>query len=100
MLGIIGTDGFTPSDHVNFPFSTIAVFSGVAALVNWVGDNRGGIEFVGFMSLNLAYCLFQKMEILPVTDLGMALHDFVNKDDKQAFYACVHQNLDVTQVIS
>jgi double-strand break repair protein MRE11 len=38
-----------------------------------------------------------KMEILPVTDLGMALHDFVNKDDKQAFYACVHQNLDVTQ---
>jgi double-strand break repair protein MRE11 len=52
------------------------------------------------MWLNLAYCLFQKMEILPVTDLGMALHDFVNKDDKQAFYACVHQNLDATQVIS
>jgi double-strand break repair protein MRE11 len=52
------------------------------------------------MRLNLACCLFQKMEILPVTDLGMALHDFVNKDDKQAFYACVHQNLDVTQVIS
>jgi hypothetical protein len=41
MLGIIGTDGFTPSDHAKFPFSTIAVFSGVAALVNLVGDNRG-----------------------------------------------------------
>jgi hypothetical protein len=41
MLGIIETGGFTPSDHVKFPFSTIAVFSGVAALVDWVGDNRG-----------------------------------------------------------
>ena len=40
------------------------------------------------------------MEILPVTDLGMALHDFVSKDDKQAFYSCVQLNLDDTQVTS
>ncbi|KAJ7535711.1 hypothetical protein O6H91_12G043300 [Diphasiastrum complanatum] len=38
-----------------------------------------------------------KMEILPVTDLGMALHDFVSKDDKQAFYSCVQHNLGETQ---
>lgn len=42
--------------------------------------------------------ILQKMEILPVTDLGMALHDFVSKDDKQAFYSCVQLNLDDTQV--
>ncbi|KAH9302823.1 hypothetical protein KI387_014406, partial [Taxus chinensis] len=34
-----------------------------------------------------------KMEILPVNDLDVALHEFVNKDDKLAFYSCVHHNL-------
>ncbi|OWM88684.1 hypothetical protein CDL15_Pgr002451 [Punica granatum] len=34
-----------------------------------------------------------KMEILPVNDLDNALHDFVNKDDKMAFFSCVRQNL-------
>ncbi|KAL3696516.1 hypothetical protein R1sor_010592 [Riccia sorocarpa] len=38
-----------------------------------------------------------KMEILPVNDLGEALHDFVNKDDKQAFHSCVQHNLDLTR---
>ncbi|KAF4384304.1 hypothetical protein F8388_004537, partial [Cannabis sativa] len=30
-----------------------------------------------------------KMEILPVNDLDVALHNFVNKDDKMAFYSCL-----------
>lgn len=38
------------------------------------------------------------MEILPVTELGEALHAFVNKDDKQAFHLCVQHNLDETRV--
>nr|XP_048332364.1 double-strand break repair protein MRE11 isoform X2 [Ziziphus jujuba var. spinosa] len=38
-----------------------------------------------------------KMEILPVNDLGIALHNFVNKDDKMAFYSCVQYNLQETQ---
>jgi hypothetical protein len=38
------------------------------------------------------------MEILPVNDLDVALHEFVNKDDKQAFYACVQHNLEETRV--
>ncbi|KAH7683431.1 DNA double-strand break repair protein Mre11 protein, partial [Dioscorea alata] len=38
-----------------------------------------------------------KMEILPVNDLDIALHDFVNKDDKMAFYSCVQYNLDETR---
>ncbi|OAE24635.1 hypothetical protein AXG93_4080s1150 [Marchantia polymorpha subsp. ruderalis] len=38
-----------------------------------------------------------KMEILPVTELGEALHAFVNKDDKQAFHLCVQHNLDETR---
>ncbi|KAG8043620.1 hypothetical protein GUJ93_ZPchr0458g22771 [Zizania palustris] len=38
-----------------------------------------------------------KMEILPVDDLDIALHDFVNKDDKMAFYACLKRNLDETR---
>ncbi|XP_048332366.2 double-strand break repair protein MRE11 isoform X2 [Ziziphus jujuba] len=38
-----------------------------------------------------------KMEILPVNDLGIALHNFVNKDDKMAFYSCVQYNLEETQ---
>lgn len=38
------------------------------------------------------------MEILPVNDLDIALQDFVNKDDKMAFYSCVQYNLDETRV--
>ncbi|XP_020521203.1 double-strand break repair protein MRE11 isoform X1 [Amborella trichopoda] len=35
-----------------------------------------------------------KMDVLPVNDLDVALHDFVNKDDKMAFYSCVQYNLE------
>ena len=42
--------------------------------------------------------MLQKMEILPVNDLDIALHEFVDKDDKLAFHACVHRNLDETRV--
>lgn len=38
-----------------------------------------------------------KMEILPVNDLDKALHEFVNKDDKTAFYSCVQLNLEETR---
>lgn len=38
------------------------------------------------------------MEILPVNDLDVALHNFVNKDDKMAFYSCVKYNLEETRV--
>lgn len=38
------------------------------------------------------------MEILPVQTLGLALHDFVNKDDKMAFHTCVKSSLEETQV--
>nr|GLL46319.1 double-strand break repair protein MRE11 isoform X1 [Ipomoea trifida] len=38
-----------------------------------------------------------KMEILPVNDLDVALHSFVNKDDKMAFYSCVQYNLKETR---
>lgn len=38
-----------------------------------------------------------KMEILPVNDLDIALHDFVNKDDKLAFYNCVLYNIEETR---
>ncbi|XP_043696383.1 double-strand break repair protein MRE11-like isoform X2 [Telopea speciosissima] len=38
-----------------------------------------------------------KMEILPVNDLDVALHDFVNKDDKMAFYSCLQYNLEETR---
>jgi hypothetical protein len=38
------------------------------------------------------------MEILPVDDLDIALHDFVSKDDKMAFYACLQRNLEETRV--
>ncbi|KAF5206127.1 Double-strand break repair protein mre11 [Thalictrum thalictroides] len=37
------------------------------------------------------------MEILPVNDLSVALHDFVNKDDKMAFYSCLKYNLEETR---
>lgn len=40
----------------------------------------------------------QKMEIIPVNDLDVALHNFVNKDDKLAFYSCVQYNLQETRV--
>lgn len=42
--------------------------------------------------------VLQKMEILPVNDLDVALHNFVNKDDKMAFYSCVQYNIDETRV--
>lgn len=42
--------------------------------------------------------VLQKMEILPVNDLDIALHNFVNKDDKMAFYTCVQYNIDETRV--
>lgn len=38
------------------------------------------------------------MEILPVSDLDVALHNFVNKDDKMAFYSCVRYNIEETRV--
>ncbi|CAN6869501.1 unnamed protein product [Brassica oleracea] len=38
-----------------------------------------------------------KMEILPVNDLDVALQNFVNKDDKLAFYSCVQYNLQETR---
>ncbi|XP_071730171.1 double-strand break repair protein MRE11-like isoform X2 [Rutidosis leptorrhynchoides] len=38
-----------------------------------------------------------KMEILPVNDLDVALHNFVNKDDNRAFYNCLQYNLDETR---
>ncbi|KAK1260384.1 Double-strand break repair protein MRE11 [Acorus gramineus] len=38
-----------------------------------------------------------KMEILPVNDLDIALHNFVNKDDKTAFYSCLQHNLEETR---
>lgn len=38
------------------------------------------------------------MEILPVNDLDVALHNFVNKDDKTAFYSCLQYNLEETRV--
>uniref|UniRef100_A0A803MH54 Double-strand break repair protein n=1 Tax=Chenopodium quinoa TaxID=63459 RepID=A0A803MH54_CHEQI len=44
-------------------------------------------------------CIFAKpkMEILPVNDLDIALHNFVSKDDKLAFHACLQHNLDETR---
>lgn len=38
------------------------------------------------------------MEILPVDDLDVALQNFVNKDDKMAFYSCIKYNLEETRV--
>ncbi|KAL3733767.1 hypothetical protein ACJRO7_023174 [Eucalyptus globulus] len=38
-----------------------------------------------------------KMEILPVNDLDKALHEFVKRDDKMAFYSCVQLNLEETR---
>ncbi|KAF6167616.1 hypothetical protein GIB67_031199 [Kingdonia uniflora] len=38
-----------------------------------------------------------KMEVLPVNDLDVALQDFVNKDDKLAFYSCLQYNLEETR---
>lgn len=42
--------------------------------------------------------MLQKMEVLPVSDLDVALHNFVNKDEKLAFYSCVQYNLEETRV--
>lgn len=59
-------------------------------------------------TMNALFCLImdsfkelvalQKMEILPVNDLGVALQNFVNKEDKMAFYQCVQYNLEETRV--
>ncbi|WVY99968.1 hypothetical protein V8G54_026038 [Vigna mungo] len=38
------------------------------------------------------------MEILPVNDLDIALQNFVNKDEKMAFYTCVQYNIQETRV--
>lgn len=38
-----------------------------------------------------------KMEILPVNDLDEALHNFIHKDDKMAFYSCLQYNLEETR---
>ncbi|XP_029128732.1 double-strand break repair protein MRE11 isoform X2 [Cajanus cajan] len=38
-----------------------------------------------------------KMEILPVNDLDIALQNFVNKDEKMAFYSCVQYNIEETR---
>ncbi|KAF2285937.1 hypothetical protein GH714_009070 [Hevea brasiliensis] len=40
-----------------------------------------------------------KMEILPVSDLDVALHNFIHKDDKMAFYSCVQYNIQETRHI-
>lgn len=40
------------------------------------------------------------MEILPISELGLALHNFVNKDDKAAFLSCLQTNLEDTQVLN
>ncbi|KAG9159094.1 hypothetical protein Leryth_017551 [Lithospermum erythrorhizon] len=39
-----------------------------------------------------------KMEVLPVNDLDVALQNFVNKDDKMAFFACLQYNLNETRI--
>ncbi|XP_078432461.1 DNA repair and meiosis protein (Mre11) isoform X2 [Wolffia australiana] len=38
-----------------------------------------------------------KMEILPVNELDIALHDFVSKDDRMAFYSCLQHTLEDTR---
>ncbi|XP_076897890.1 double-strand break repair protein MRE11-like [Bidens hawaiensis] len=38
-----------------------------------------------------------KMEILPVNDLDEALQNFINKDDKMAFYSCLQYNIEETR---
>ncbi|KAL8201540.1 hypothetical protein R6Q57_010687 [Mikania cordata] len=37
-----------------------------------------------------------KMEILPVNDLDEALQNFINKDDRMAFYSCLQYNIEET----
>lgn len=59
------------------------------------------VEFCIYFSIlktTLYNMIFQKMEILPVDDLDVALHNFVNKDDKMAFYSCLQYNLEETRV--
>ena len=51
-----------------------------------------------FKEAILHQIFLQKMEILPVNDLDIALHDFVNKDDKMAFYSCLQHTLEDTRV--
>ncbi|CAI0376124.1 unnamed protein product, partial [Linum tenue] len=41
--------------------------------------------------------LVSSHHILPVNDLDVALHNFVNKDDKMAFYTCVQHNIQETR---
>lgn len=53
---------------------------------------------VNILELSNNDFMLQKMEVLPVSDLDVALHNFVNKDDKMAFYSCVQYNLVETRV--
>ncbi|KAK9089480.1 hypothetical protein Scep_028562 [Stephania cephalantha] len=55
------------------------------------------IVFPFIATIRLGVFLWQKMEILPVNDLDVALHEFVNKDDKMAFYTCLKYNLEETR---
>lgn len=54
--------------------------------------------FFNILELSNNDFMLQKMEVLPVSDLDVALHNFVNKDDKMAFYSCVQYNLEETRV--
>lgn len=56
------------------------------------------LVFVRSVHCLICCYILQKMEILPVNDLDKALHEFVNKDDKMAFYSCVQLNLEETRV--
>lgn len=58
-------------------------------------SNQSFSHLIHFKALNY---FSQKMEILPVNDLDVALHNFVNKDDKMAFYSCVQYNIKETRV--
>ncbi|RRT51084.1 hypothetical protein BHM03_00006182 [Ensete ventricosum] len=57
------------------------------------------VDTLGIARYVLYHQLFAilKMEILPVNDLDIALHDFVSKDDKMAFYSCLQNNLEETR---
>lgn len=59
---------------------------------------KGAVRTNNVFSVILFLFDLQKMEILPVNDLDIALHDFVNKDDKMAFYSCLQHNLEETRV--
>lgn len=56
------------------------------------------VLYIPILSPSTQFLILQKMEILPVNDLDVALHNFVNKDDKMAFYSCLQYNLQETRV--